>query len=92
MEEDPDPPGSVLHEVTFSDLIRAAEDAIKVQILESGEGEAHQGACEDEKENKIVTLGEANRVVNLSSDCNKPIRRRERRRHVDSREIDKNFW
>ena len=41
-------------------------DAVVVEVLEAGEGEAEQGAGEDEKEGEVVTLFEAERVVDFA--------------------------
>lgn len=52
---------------------RAAKDAVEVEVLEPGEGEAQQGAAEDEPEGCVVALGEADRVVGFAHDAHEAV-------------------
>lgn len=66
MYQQPDLGYSPCVEVALADAGLAAEDAVIVEVLEVGEGEPHQGAGEDEEEDKVVALGEADGVVDFA--------------------------
>lgn len=51
----------------------AAEDAPDIEVLEAGEGEAKEGPDKDEPKHKVVTLGEADGVVDLAGSCHKAV-------------------
>lgn len=64
-------PAEVVKALPWSRVVAAgvtstAEDSIEIQILESSHGETHEGACEDEPENKVITLFETDGMVDFA--------------------------
>ena len=51
-----------------------AKDTPDGEIFETSEGEAEEGAVEDEKEDKVVTLLEADGVVDFAGHADEAIR------------------
>lgn len=52
--------------VVAAGVTGAAEDSVKIKILESGQGESHECTCKNEPEDEVVALFEPDRMVDFS--------------------------
>lgn len=64
-------PAKVVKALPWSRMVAArvtstAEDSIEIEILESSQSEAHESACEDEPENKVIALFESDGMVDFA--------------------------
>ena len=52
--------------VITAGVTSAAEDSVEIEILESGQSEAHKGPCKDKPEDEVVALFEPDGMVDFA--------------------------